>query len=75
MGFLERESPFFVYRRAESGPFFMVAATRCPQRLTAFATPPVALSVRSRDVRGPIVTRGVALGGLRGASQTLALSR
>jgi hypothetical protein len=50
----------------------VVAVTRCPQRV-----PPrrAALSVRSRDVQGAIVTRRVALEPRMKASRTLALSR
>ena len=74
-GLSRKRGCVFVNGGAESRPRRMVALTRCPQRVTAVPSPRGALSVRSRDVRGAIVTRQVALEPRMKASRTLALSR
>lgn len=74
-GFSRKRGPVFVYTRAEARPFRMVVPTRCPQRFTAIPPRRAALSIRSREVWGPIETRRVALDPRMKAPRTLALSR
>jgi hypothetical protein len=56
-GFLEREVPVYVNGHAARRARRVVAVTRCSQRVTTVPSRRDALSVRSRDVRGAIVTR------------------
>ena len=69
-----KRAPVFVYSHAAGPPTASLALTRCPQSVTTIPPSSAALSVRSRYIRGSTATYRVGIGGLRGASQTLALS-
>jgi hypothetical protein len=56
-GLSRKRGPVYVNGHAAPRACGVVAVTRCPQRVTAISPRRVALSVRSRDVRGPIVSK------------------